>query len=110
MAGMSPGRRVDATAAVAATLGLIMIVVYAWLLAAEGDTPVLWYLVALVVATVLTGYGALLTAPRRRTALITAGVLMVVLGLLGIFSIGAPILIAGVLALAAAAGQRLFSR
>lgn len=107
---MTPGRRVDATAAAAAALGLVMIAVYLWLLGNEGDPPVVWYLIALTAATLLAAYGAVRAAPRRRIALIVAGAVMVVLGLLGIFSIGSPILIAGVLALAAAARQRIVTR
>ena len=104
MARMSSARYdgVDLPAAAGAALALVMTMVYVALLSAEGDPPALWYLASLVVATLLCGYGAVRAAPWRRPALIVAGLQLVVLGLLGIFSVGAPILVAGVLALYAA--------
>jgi hypothetical protein len=93
--------RWDPLAAGAAGLALIMIGVLVRL-ANAGDQPAGWFVAALALAALLTAYGVARAAPRRGVALAVAGVVMVLLGLLGILSVGFPILVAGVLALIAA--------
>jgi len=89
-------------AAVAAVLALLMNGFYLWLIHQQGNSPAIWFVAALAVATLLAGYGALRAAPGRRPALIASGVLMLGLGLVGILSIGLPIVLAGVLAIVGA--------
>ena len=79
---------------------------YVRLMDAEGDSPRAWFLGGLVVASVLAGYGAVRSAPRRAEAIAVSGVVLVSFGLLAIFSIGLPILIAGMVAIAFALKTR----
>jgi hypothetical protein len=74
---------------------------YLWLMRQESDQPVAWFLGGLVVSILLCGYASV-RLPLRRTALITAGTIMVILGMLGILSIGLPVLVAGIVALLSA--------
>jgi hypothetical protein len=80
-----------------------MLAVYLVLIHSEGDRPAIWFVTGLAVAALLAAYGVRWGV----TALVVAGVLMLGLGLLGIFSVGLPIIVAGVLALAAAGRRRL---
>jgi hypothetical protein len=98
-----PRRRWDPIAAIAALIAVIMIGVYAAVLSRQDDQPVVWFAAGLLAATLLAAYGAARAAPRRRTALSVSGSMMVALGILGLLSIGLPILGAGLLALIAAA-------
>jgi hypothetical protein len=86
-------------ALIAATLGAAMAIFYVWLIHHQGDQPLPWVLSILIGGAVLAAYGALWRAPYRRAALSGAVVALLVLGVLGILSIGFPILVAGVLAL-----------
>ena len=95
-------RRVDPTALVAALVACGVAVGYVWLIRQENDQPAAWFLGGLVVSALLCGYGSA-RVPRRRTALAAAGGIMIVLGILGILSIGLPVLVAGIVALVAAA-------
>ena len=90
-------------AAVSAAIALLMNGVYLWLVHHDGNSPAIWFVAGLAVAALLAGYGALRTAPGRRPALVAAGVLLAGLGLLGILTIGLPIVLAGLLAFLAAA-------
>jgi hypothetical protein len=92
----------DVLAAIAAVIDLTMIVVYVGLTSQQGGQATAWFLAGLAAAALLSIYGAAGTAPGRRLALAVSGVMMVALGLLGILSIGFPILGAGVLTLVAA--------
>lgn len=92
----------DLLAAIAAAIGLIMISVYVYLIRQQGGEIAVWFLAGLAVVVALCGYGAARAAPRRVWALAVSGVVMVMLGAVGILSIGCPILCAGVLALVAA--------
>jgi uncharacterized membrane protein YbaN (DUF454 family) len=83
-----------------------MIVVYLWLINKQGDRPAAWFLAGLAVAALLAAYGSAGQARGRRPALIVSGVLLLALGLLGILSIGLPVIAAGVLAIVAAATVR----
>ena len=72
---------------------------------AEGDTPALWFLTGLEIAVILLGYGANRGAERRRPALTLAAVDLLGLGIVGLASIGFPLVCAGVLALISAGRQ-----
>jgi hypothetical protein len=101
---MTSGRRNgwDLLAAVAGVIALIMIVFYVGLIRQQGGQVAAWFIAGLAIAALLSIYGVARAAPGRRSVLAVSGVLMVALGLLGILSIGLPILGAGVLALVAA--------
>lgn len=94
-----------APAGVAVAAGTIAIG-YGRLMDAEGDSPRAWFLGGLVLASVLAGYGAVRSAPRRAEVIAISGVVLMSLGVLAIFSIGLPILISGVVATAFALKTR----
>jgi hypothetical protein len=96
-------RGYDVVAAAAASVAGAMAAVYVWLVREQGERPLVWVLAVLVTGMLLAAYGIRRQAAHRRAALTTAGVALVVLGLLAILSIGLPILVAGVLALLASA-------
>jgi hypothetical protein len=85
--------------AAAAAIALVMLVVYLAVIQAQEDSPAVWFVVALAVAGLLAAYGA---SRRFRPALLASGALLLVLGLLGILTIGLPLIVAGALAIAAA--------
>ena len=95
----------DLRAIVAGTITAAVAVGYLLIMRAEGDTPALWFLTGLVIAVILLGYGANRGAGRRRSALTLAGVDLLGLGIVGLASIGFPLVCAGVLALIGA-GRR----
>src|SRR5690349_11564967 len=101
---MTSGRRNggDLLAAIAGVIALITIVFYVGLIRQQDGQVAAWFLAGLAIAALLSIYGVARAAPGRRAALVVSGVMMVALGLLGILSIGIPILGAGVLALVAA--------
>ena len=92
----------DPLAAIAGLIALIMIVFYVELIHQQGGRVAAWFLAGLAIAALLSIYGVARAAPGRRPVLAVSGVMMVALGLLGILSIGLPILGAGVVALVAA--------
>ena len=94
-----------APAGVAVAAGTIAIG-YVRLMDGEGDRPRAWFLGGLVVASVLAGYGGVRSAPRRAEAIAISGVILMPFGILAMFSIGLPILIAGVVAIAFALKTR----
>jgi hypothetical protein len=98
---MKPAR-LDPLALTAALLAFGMAIAYVWTMYQQGDTPVAWFLALLVLGAALAGYGSRLTTTRRRAALLVASPLLAALGLVSIFSFGAPILVAGALCLLAA--------
>jgi len=102
---MGPRWRVDPAAVVAALVACAVAVGYVWLMRQENDQPAAWFLGGLVVSALLCVYGSA-RVPMRRTALAIAGGIMTVLGAVGILSIGLPVLVAGILALMAAARSR----
>ncbi|SBT43207.1 hypothetical protein [Micromonospora narathiwatensis] len=104
---MASGRRDawDPLPAVAAVIALVMIGLYVDLIARQGGQVAAWFLAGLAVAALGSVYGVARAAPQRRLVLAVSGGVMALLGLLGILSIGCPILGAGVLALVAAARQ-----
>ncbi|MGI8984786.1 MAG: hypothetical protein ACR2HM_09695 [Acidimicrobiales bacterium] len=94
---------------VGAGIALVMEVAYLSIILAEGDDPivgvVMHFLVVIGAAGVAIGLGSLRVTPRRRAALLwpaAAGLLAV--GILAIFSIGLPLLVAGGLAAVVAHG------
>ena len=71
----------------------------------QGIRPWLLILAALLTATALAGYSAWITSPYRRTALLSAGVVLALIGirvLQSISPIGAPFFLAGLICLVAA--------
>lgn len=75
----------------------------------QGGTPVLWFVGGLLVAAALTLGGALGSRRRRAPALLVSGVLLCALGALALFSVGLPVIAAGLIAFAAAARARVTS-
>ena len=99
---MASGRKDwDILAAVAAAIALIMIGVYSGVIRQQDGEVAVWFVAALSVAALLALYGTVRAAPGRVVVLFVAGALMAMLGLVGILSIGLPIIIAGVIALVA---------
>jgi hypothetical protein len=96
-------RRVDPWAAAAVVLTVVMVAVYVTVIAGQGGDVALWYLAVLVLGAGAAAYGTPTSARHRRPALVVAAVLLVAAGLLGILSIGMPVLVAGVLCLVASA-------
>ena len=93
---------VDPLAAFSALMALVAAVGYLLIVNAQGSgSPVLWFLVGLLVGGGLSAYAARRTTPRRPVLLLGAGVILGLLGLLTILTIGLPILVAGCLALVA---------
>jgi hypothetical protein len=68
----------------------------------QGDAPRAWFLTGIGVAALLSFYGAIRAAPQRGRVLVASGSLLIGLGVLGMLSIGFPILVAGLIALVAA--------
>jgi hypothetical protein len=92
---------VDPWAVAGSLLAVAMTGVYVSVVRGQEEDPAAWYVVALSLGALSAGYGALVPAPQRRTALALAATLLMACGLLGILTIGLPILIAGVLVLVA---------
>jgi hypothetical protein len=90
---------IEPLALTAAIVAAAMVVFYVWLIRQQGNQPLLWVLIVLLVCAVLAAYGALWRVPYRRAALVPAVIALTVLGVLGILSIGLPILASGILAL-----------
>ncbi|WP_182898936.1 hypothetical protein [Microbispora sp. H10830] len=93
----------DPLAAVTALIVLIMMGLYVGFVAQQDGQVLAWLLGALALAALLAIYSAIRTALWRGLALTVSGVILTVVGILGILSIGLPILVAGVLALVGAA-------
>ena len=68
----------------------------------QGGPAAAWFIGGVSAAGLLAAYGSARAAPRRALALTVAGTILTALGLVGIASVGLPILLAGVLALIAA--------
>ncbi|SRR6266511_1013481 len=96
----------DPLAAIAALIAVVMMVLYVGLIRQQGGQVVAWFLGGLAAAALLGLYGAARAAPRRGLALAVSGMVLAILGILGILSIGFPILGAGMLTLVAAARSR----
>ena len=96
-------RRVDPWAAASALLAAVMVGVYLDVSRQQEGEVAVWFVVMVVLGAVAAAYGALSWVRLRRRALVLAGVLLGAAGVLGILSIGFPILVAGVLSLVAMA-------
>lgn len=93
-------------AAAAAAVALLMIAGYLALIHSQGDEPAIWFIAGLAVGALLAAYAAMSHSSRRRPALLVSGVVLSALGLLGILSVGLPVIVAGVLAFIAAGLHR----
>jgi hypothetical protein len=80
---------IPAAAAIAVDVG------YLRLIDSQGQEPVPWFVIGLILAAAAALYGAWRDAPQRKAALIASGVILMVLGLLGLWSVGFPLLLAG---------------
>jgi hypothetical protein len=96
----------DRLALIASFLTVVMAVGYVVLIEQQGNQPAPWFIGGLIMSALLSAYGGAPSAPRRTTALTASGTTLVLLGILGIASIGVPIVGAGALALLAAARSR----
>jgi hypothetical protein len=90
--------RIDLWAAGAAVVAIVMIALYAVIIADQSGEPAWWFVSLMAVAIACAAYGSARTLPMRRWALLACAVLLTGLGALAILSIGLPILIAGALA------------
>lgn len=98
--------RGDLIAATGCVLAAVMLAVYVAVVRQQDGEPAAWFVTALAVGVGASGYGAVLAAPHRRLALGLAAAVLMASGLLGILTIGLPILVAGILALVAATRTR----
>lgn len=89
-----------------ALLAGTMTLVYVWLMRQQQSEPKLWVLGILLAGAALAGYGAVGGAKHRRAALLVATALLIGLGLVGLLTIGLPLILAGVLCLTAVARTR----
>ena len=102
----SVGERPSIAGLVAAVIALVMAVVYLMLIAAEDEDD--WGVVAVFALAIgasglAAGVGSVLPhGPARLGLLGGAAVTLIVVGMLSIFSIGLPLLVAGCLAVGAA--------
>ena len=97
---MTP-RRVDPWAAAAALLAAVMVGVYLGVIRQQDGDAAVWFVAMVVLGAATAAYGAMSWVRLRRPALVVASVLLVATGVLGILSIGFPILVAGVLGIVA---------
>ena len=89
--------RVDLLALTAAGLAAVMVAVYLAAIRQQSGQPATWFLAALILGAALAAYGARIGSSYRLGVLLLAGIVLVMLGMLGILSIGLPILVAGLL-------------
>jgi hypothetical protein len=87
---------VPAAGAVAVGIG------YLHLINEQGNEPAMWFPIGLAVAAVTALYAARRQSLRRAGALRLSAAMLIVLGVLALWSVGLPLLIAGVVALYAA--------
>ena len=80
-----------------------MIGLYLALIRHQGGEIAVWFVVGLAGAALLSIYGVPRRAPGRRLALRVSGVVMIALGVAGLLTVGLPIILAGAVALVAAA-------
>jgi hypothetical protein len=99
-------RRFDFMALAAACVAVVMLGVYVAIMREQDDQPLAWFEAALVLGAALAAYGVYRPVPHRRVALFAAAAILGVCGVLGLLTIGAPILLAGVLCLLAALLER----
>jgi len=75
-----------------------MTVVYVSIVDSQGNSPLPWVMGGLMLAAALSAYAGLPAAGLGPAALAVSGFLLIVLGVLGILSIGLPLLVAGIAA------------
>lgn len=76
--------------------------VYLWLIDRQEASPAWWFVAGLCVAVIL-GLGSIFWVAAGRAIMAgVGGVILLVLGVIGIFSVGLPLLVAGILMLIAA--------
>src|SRR3954470_5768750 len=102
MGSNSLRQRWDALALLVAAVPLGMGILYIRIVHSQGNDPLAWVLLVLGLATALAFYASTPFASRSPVAMAVAAGLLVVMGVLGIFSIGLPLLIAGAVATAVA--------
>ncbi len=79
-----------------------MVGVYLRVIDEQDGTAAVWFVAALGLGAVGAAYGAVRSAPHRRAVLVAAGLVLGVAGVLGILSIGLPVVLAGGLCLVGA--------
>jgi predicted membrane metal-binding protein len=87
----------------ASLLAALVVVGYVLLMGAE---TAIWFAAGMLLSALLAGYAADREAPRRTAALAVSAAILIVLGVLGLASIGLPIIGIGVLALIASTRSR----
>ncbi len=98
--------QVEPFAVAACVLSVGVLVLYLSIIREQGGEPAAWAVAALVVASAGSGYGSVGAAPYRGGALVAAGAVLVLLGLVAILTIGLPMLLAGALCVVALVRQR----
>lgn len=104
---MSPGTARYVSVGLASVSVALTIAVggaYLWLIDRQGEGGPAWWFVAGLCVVIILGLGSLFRiAPRPAVMERVGGVILLILGVLSIFSVGLPLLIAGILMLIAAA-------
>lgn len=95
---------VDVPAVVGTVLIWTVLVAYLNVMADQGDSRVAWFTGGLAVTGTASAYGVWRAGPGRRVALIASACLLLPLGILAMFSVGLPLVVAAAL-LAGAAGR-----
>lgn len=96
----------DYFAAAGSVLALVMLAMYLLIIRQQEEgQPASWAVAALLVGAGAAGYGARMTAPYRRAALMLGGLALLLVGVLAILTIGLPIMVAGALCLLAVVKQ-----
>lgn len=104
MTARNAGRVAIGLVAVSVTLAAADGGLYLWLIRQEDDGGPVWWFVAGLCVVIVLGLGSFLPAvPGRVASLLAGGVVLLALGVLAIFSVGLPLLLAGILMLAGAA-------
>jgi len=98
--------RFDLLALSASCLAVLMLGVYVAIMREQDDQPLWWFSVAMAAGAASAAYGVYRPAPFRRAVLFVAAAVLGACGMLGLLTIGAPILFAGVLCLLAALLER----
>lgn len=95
-------RRFDVLAVLAAFLTVMVLVLYLILIIDQGGGPAWWFLVALIFSAAVISVASLRSSPWRRAMLFSATGVLLVVGTLGILTVGMPLLVAAGMCLVAA--------
>ena len=79
-----------------------MVGVYLRVVGEQEGTAAAWFVAALSLGAAGAAYGAVRSAPYRRSVLVAAGLVLGAAGILGILTIGLPVVLAGGLCLVGA--------